>query len=121
MRLVVKTDRSFFYTTLKEETGKIIWTSSRRWLDVYNVPGSDLQRKYIACILSLKKVRVLAYDSLKLQVEGKMINDQLTGKKSTGTFEVAELRSELVGLMTLMGVTIERTEIRTEKETEERR
>ncbi|MCK5617618.1 hypothetical protein KAR91_87950 [Candidatus Pacearchaeota archaeon] len=107
---------------MKSDTGRTIDVYQSRWLDVPPVvrPGSDLQRKYTACILSLEKMRERKMYNFKLKVEGKLINEQLAGKRSTGTMKIAELRSELHGLMTRMGVTIERNEIRQSKQTEER-
>ena len=122
MWLVIRTDRSFFSATLKSDSGRVIETYKSRWMDIpENVrPGSDLQRKYTACILSLEKMREKGINILKLKVEGKLFNEQMAGSKSTGTLVIAELRSELKGLMTRMGVTIERDEIRQDKQAEER-
>lgn len=118
----VRADRSTFSFSLSDLdflSGPPHEVHSFWWTEFADAPKTDIQRKYYATIVSLEKIkeRELRYDSILLRINSSRIHDQLTGKVDTQTKEIAELRSELKGLMTRMGVTLEETEIRSIEKT----
>jgi hypothetical protein len=107
--MLVKADRSTYSFFIYDDSGAILHSEIVRWLERPDIkPESDLQRKYLAMIEALTTLRTLDlhYDSMTIEVEGKLINRQLNSRSSTQTAAIAELRSELIGLMTRMGVIL---------------
>lgn len=108
-----RSNRTFF-TILIRQDSKVLYRGTRRWIEIEGADVSDIQRKYLAAIYALNKLRSMRlwYDECILSIDSKLIMEQLMGKKSTSSVNIAELKSDLIGLMTSQGVTIgkERTE-----------
>ena len=112
MRLVVtvRTNRTFFTMTIKCATRGVLWQQRKRWIEIEGADVTVIQRKYLAAIHALEHLRTmrLEYDYCILDIDSKLITDQLWGSKSTTSVNIAELKSDLIGLMTSQGVTIEK-------------
>ena len=104
-----RSNRTFF-TILIKQNDEILYEKRKRWIETEGADVSDIQRKYLSAIYALKQLQSMKlwYDECYLSIDSKLIMDQLMGRKDTTSINIAELKSELLGLMTCLGVTIEK-------------
>lgn len=113
--MVSQANRSFFTTKVVYDS-QVLFSRLIFWKDVKRKVSTDLQRQYLAAILGLEYFRAMLdvtwigpRPSITLRINSKHVMKQLMGKIQPSNVEIATLKSELIGLVTRMGVTIDKT------------